>query len=137
MSKSARATVFIVDDAPLLIPPLVDLIELAGRARVIGTSDSAREALFMILRLKPSAVLLDWHLREGSGLDVLVGLTSAGCSAVRIVLTNLVDPSARAVATAAGADFFYDKTLEFKQAIARINEIGANARVQPNPTRLL
>lgn len=129
-------TVFIVDHAPLVIPRLTDLIESAGRARVVGASDSAREALSTILRLKPSAVLLDWHLREGSGLDVLVGLTSAGCGAVRIVLTNFVDPAARAVAIAAGADFFYDKTLEFQQAIARINEIGANARVQASPTRL-
>ncbi|KXV03220.1 hypothetical protein CR51_18735 [Caballeronia megalochromosomata] len=70
MMAKLETTVFIVDGAPLVVRHLVELIESAGHARVVGSSDNAREALTEILHRSPSVVLLDLHLRAGSGIDL-------------------------------------------------------------------
>lgn len=75
MAKLER-TVFIVDGAPLVVRHLAELIEAAGDARVVGSSDNAREAFTEILHRSPAVLLLDVHLRVESGIDLLVGLTS-------------------------------------------------------------
>ncbi|MDR6207855.1 response regulator [Paraburkholderia graminis] len=123
MDERAQTTVFIAEKSPMIVRYLVQLIESAGRARVVASSGSAREALSSILHLSPDVVLLDLELAEGSGIELLAALSRQATPATKIVLTNLVSPSARMMATLAGADCFYDKTLEFQCAVARINQL--------------
>lgn len=119
----SKLTVFIVEDSPLVLRRLVALIESAGLAQVVGTCDDAIAALREIQTLAPDVVLIDLHLRVGSGLDVISGLTRAGCNTTRIALTNHALPAVREAARMAGVDYFYDKTSEFMLAVRRIGDI--------------
>ncbi|OBR52895.1 hypothetical protein A6456_36620 [Paraburkholderia tropica] len=86
-------------------------------------SDDATAAVGEILLLTPDVVLVDIHLRVGSGLQVIVTLKAARCNAIKIVLTNHSLPAVRRAATAAGADHFFDKTSEISSAIDTINTL--------------
>ena len=119
----SRLSVYVVEDSPLVLRRLVALIESGGLAQVVGTSDVAISALLDIPALAPDVVLVDLHLRDGSGMDVIAGLTGTGCKATKIVLTNPANPAVRQAARAAGADYFYDKTAEFMLAVRTIGDI--------------
>lgn len=119
----SKLTVFLVEDSPLVHKRLVALIESGGLAQVVGTCDDAIAALHEIPALAPDVVLIDLHLRVGSGLDVISGLTRTGCKTIKIALTNHASSGVREAARIAGVDYFYDKTSEFMLAIKRIGDI--------------
>lgn len=130
----SKLTVFVVEDSSLVLRHLVALIESAGLARVVGTCDDAIVALREIPALAPDVVLTDLHLRAGSGLDVIAGLTRTGCKTVKIALTNHTSPAVREAARTAGVDYFYDKTSQFMLAIELIGNIarGGTADLSEN-----
>jgi len=119
--ETALRTVFIVEDAPEIYARLVTLVEHAGGAQVVGQADTPADAVSRILLSRPDCVVLDYHLRGGTGLDVLRQIRAAGCTATVIVLTNDPDPLYRRLCIAAGARWFLDKTTEF----ARVRDIVA------------
>ena len=110
---SAGCTVFIVEDAPNICARLVELVERTGNARVVGQAGTAREAVQGILSTSPRFTLLDYHLRGGTGLEVLRAVRGAGSETVVIVLTNDPDPVYRQACLASGARWFLDKSSEF------------------------
>ncbi|XUW90541.1 response regulator [Burkholderia sp. M6-3] len=119
----SKLSVYVIEDSEIVLRRLVALIESSGLAKVVGASDDATAAVEEILLLMPDVVLVDIHLRVGSGLDVIGKLKAARCAAIQIVLTNHSLPAVRRAATAAGADHFFDKTNEISAAIATINTL--------------
>src|SRR5205085_344734 len=85
--RSRRLTrVLLVDDHPMIAAALEMLLrgsdyELLGRAR------TAAEATREIARLKPELLLLDVHLPDGSGLDVLRRVSRSRSRPAVILLT--------------------------------------------------
>lgn len=78
--------VLLADDHPMIAAALDVLLrgtdyELAGRAR------NGTEALDQISRLKPDLVLLDVHMPERSGLEVLRELRAGGAAPPIVLLT--------------------------------------------------
>ena len=104
--------VFLVEDAPLLRERLTALIDSVG-ASTVGHADGAPQAIDAILALRPDAVVLDLHLREGNGFDVLRAVGKAAPEIQFFVLTNHPIDSFRAVAKRLGARGFFDKSTEF------------------------
>ena len=62
--------IYIVDDHALMRDGLRVVLEHGGH-RVVGESDDITTALADIQRLAPSVLLLDLHLGERSGLELL------------------------------------------------------------------
>ena len=106
--------VFLVEDAPLLRKRLTALIESVG-ASTIGHADGAREAIDGILAARPDVVVLDLHLKEGNGFDVLRAVRKAAPAIDFFVLTNYPHEGYRASAERLGARGFYDKSSEFEK----------------------
>ena len=82
--------VLLVDDHPMIAAALEMLLrgtdyELLGRAR------TAAEATKMISRVKPDLLLLDVHLPDGSGLDVLKRVSRPRSRLKTILLTAGMD----------------------------------------------
>lgn len=82
--------VLLVDDHPMIGAALQMLLrgtgyELLERARALG------EATKMVARLKPDLLLLDVHLPDGSGLDLLRQLSSRKSRPKVILLTAGMD----------------------------------------------
>jgi len=94
--------VFLVEDAPLLRERLIALIASVG-ASTVGHAEGAQEAIDGILASGPDAVVLDLHLKEGNGFDVLRAVRKAAPAIVFFVLTNHPHEGYRASAERLGA----------------------------------
>ncbi len=109
--------VFIVDDSPVIRERLLGMLGEIDGISVVGEAESSAEAITGIIRTCPDVVMLDIHLRNGSGLDVLRGLQFSMSGIVFIVLTNFPTSYYRKVYMEAGASHFLDKHAEFKKAV--------------------
>jgi DNA-binding NarL/FixJ family response regulator len=90
---------------------------------VIGESGNAQEAPDAIMKQKPDVVLLDIHLLDGSGIDVLQRLKRAKPAPAVIILTNYPYPQYRQKCLEAGADFFFVKSTEFDQIVPALRQL--------------
>ena len=73
--SSPKATVFIVDDHPLVRDWLSRLINDEADLEVCGSADNAEEASQAIARLRPGISIIDIGLRGKSGLELIRTLT--------------------------------------------------------------
>jgi DNA-binding NarL/FixJ family response regulator len=118
--------VYLVEDSPILTKLLVGLIEADSGAMVVGQADSARSALADIRSLAPDVVVLDLHLREGNGVDVIRALRAEPGEArvpILVVLTNHSGLPYRKAAREAGADHFFDKNTEIPLMLSLIRSL--------------
>ena len=109
----ACVKVFLVEDAPLLRERLQGLVEAIPGASMVGHASGAQEAVQAILSARPDVVVLDIHLAQGSGFDVLRALRAAAFAPAVYVLTNYPQDAYRRLAEGLGARGFFDKSSEF------------------------
>lgn len=74
-SSSAKATVFLVDDHPLVRDWLSRLINNEEDLEVCGSADTAAEASHAIAQLRPAVSIIDIGLPGKSGLELIRTLT--------------------------------------------------------------
>ncbi|CAG0985921.1 partial DNA-binding transcriptional activator DevR/DosR, partial [Anaerolineae bacterium] len=91
--------------------------------QVIGETGNAQEAPDAILKQKPDVVLLDIHLLNGSGIDVLQSLKKSMPTLAVIILTNYPYPQYRQKCLEAGADFFFVKSTQFDQVVPALKQL--------------
>lgn len=118
-ATSVRTNVFIVEDSESIRQRLAGLLGDIEGVTVVGQADTADEALEGILRTQPDSVVLDIHLHDSSGLDVLRRAHPRSPETVFIVLTNYPNPQYRRICMEAGAAYFFDKSSE----IAKVREV--------------
>jgi DNA-binding NarL/FixJ family response regulator len=116
-------TVFLVEDAPLLRERLQALIAAIPGALCVGHAAAAAAALESILALRPDVVVLDIHLAEGNGFDVLRGLRAARFEPCVFVLTNYPSEAYRQAAERLGARGFFDKSHEVERLRDEIGKL--------------
>jgi two-component system nitrate/nitrite response regulator NarL len=83
-------TVLLVDDHPM-IGAALDLLLRETDYELVGRARTAAEAGKQLLSLKPDLVLLDVHLPDGSGLDILKRLARARHKPAVILITAGMD----------------------------------------------
>ena len=107
--------VFVVEDSAPIRERLIELMgEIAGVA-VVGFAETPTEAIAKILSARPDCVVLDYQLLGGSGVDVINAVRPAAPDLVFVVLTNHANPKYRRVCLEAGANWFLDKSTEFRK----------------------
>ena len=104
--------VFLVEDSPLLRTRLEAMLAGIG-AVIVGHAAGARAAIDAILAARPQAVVLDLHLDDGNGFDVMKVLRKSAPEIAVYVLTNFPSEPYRRKAEALGARGFFDKSGEF------------------------
>ena len=111
--------IFLIEDSAEIREALTQTLESSGRMVVAGYADNADDAIAALDREPIDAVVIDLHLREGSGLQVLAHLAESGNPRhiLRIVLTNHNAPMFRRATEKLGADYFLDKSMEFERAV--------------------
>ena len=120
--------VFLVDDSLVFRQRLKRLLADVPEVQVIGEMGDAQVAMEAILTRKPDVVLLDIHILNGNGIDVLQRLKKATPAPVVIILTNYPYPQYRQRCLAAGADFFFVKSTEFDQVVPALKQLIQRAR---------
>jgi DNA-binding NarL/FixJ family response regulator len=115
MSDSPSLRVLLVEDSSLLAGRLSELIRRLPDVDLIGTVETEAEALSRISSSLPDVLILDLHLRSGSGFGVLRSLTrgSAASRPKVIILTNFGLPEYRREAESFGVEAFLDKSRDY------------------------
>lgn len=111
--------VFVVEDSATICEVIIGSLESSGQIQVIGRADSSEAAWKDQHLLGADAIIIDLALRQGSGFQLLSKLQSSPqfASARKIVLTNYATNIFRQRALSLGADYFFDKSLEFDQVV--------------------
>ena len=130
MKPQNHISVYLVEDSPIVLRRLIELIEDAGAATVVGHADTASAAIDDIAALHPDAVTIDIALKRGSGFDVLeaIAINYEDHPPLRIVLTNHTLGSYRDAAHRLGADHFFDKVKQTTEVLAVLESLDASRR---------
>jgi len=132
--KGKSMKVFLVDDSVVIRQRLKRMLADAQDIQVIGEAGDAQSLTTeAILKQKPDVVLLDIHLLDGSGIDVLKTLKKAKPAPAVIILTNYPFPQYRTKCLEAGADFFFVKSTEFDQVVPALKQLMSRASRSTTP----
>ncbi len=116
--------ILIVDDDPANVLLLESFLKDSG-SEIRGLSDS-RQVENVFIEFEPDIVLLDLHMPEPDGLEVLRRLRSARESVgflPVIMLTGDTGRVARNSALILGADDFLTKPLEREEVVLRVRNL--------------
>ncbi len=102
--------VVIVDDHAKVRRLLRELIDDDGRFHVVGEAENGREAIETAKRLQPDAVILDQEMPEMTGTEAVPQLVSIVDKVVVVMFSSGPRPETEAIAKAAGADAYFEKT---------------------------
>ncbi|MBQ7584308.1 MAG: response regulator [Lachnospiraceae bacterium] len=122
LSKAGKDTILAVDDEPM---NLMATEKLFGIRYNLICASSGGEALGMIKEKKPDLVLLDLHMPEMDGLEVLKRIQKLeGCDDIPVVfLTADDDADTEAEMFKAGAMDFISKPFVMQVALQRIRHV--------------
>ena len=119
--------VFLVEDSPLVLGRLKDLLSGVPGTQIVGEAGTASAAIAGILDAQPDIALLDLNLAEGSGLDVLRALHARMPQVAFYMLSNFSAYPYRELAQRLGAKGYFDKTKEFERVRDLVAASAANA----------
>jgi two-component system, OmpR family, response regulator len=114
MSNSHSLRVLLVEDSSLLAARLGELIRRLPEVDLIDTVDTEAQAISQIAKATPDVLILDLHLRDGSGFGVLRSLARQTSQRPKIIiLTNFGLPEYRREAESFGVEAFLDKSRDY------------------------
>jgi class 3 adenylate cyclase len=120
---SAPARILVVDDTPMNVKLLRDLLEVRGYA--VETAASGEEALACVRNRAPDLVLLDVMMPGMSGYEVCERLRADDATtALPVVLVTALDAEKeRVTGLEAGADDFLSKPVNQPELFARVRSL--------------
>lgn len=115
MSNSSSLRVLLVEDSSLLAARLGELIRRLPDVDLIDTVQTESDAVTRISDAMPDVLILDLHLRTGSGFGVLRTLVRERPERRPkvIILTNFGLPEYRREAESLGVEAFLDKSRDY------------------------
>jgi len=116
LQATPAVRIFVVEDSPAVCERLQAMLGEIEGAQTVGVAAEAQSAIEGIRAVRPDVVVLDLHLAEGSGFDVLRALRApdAPTASVEVfVLSNLSAVPYRRNAERLGVQGFFDKSTEF------------------------
>lgn len=113
MANRSTLRVLLAEDSSLLAARLTELIRRLPDIDLIETVDTEADALGSISASRPDVVILDLHLRSGSGFGVLRSLARARHRPKVVILTNFGLPEYRHEAESFGVEAFLDKSRDY------------------------
>jgi DNA-binding NarL/FixJ family response regulator len=127
MSPTSPARVVIVDDHGLFRSGV--RTELGDLVEVVGEAATVEEAVECIARRAPEVVLLDVHMPDGGGLEVIRRVT-AESTAVSFLALSVSDAAEDVIAVIrAGARGYVTKTISGPDLAAAIERVRAGDAV--------
>ena len=121
LPKREPVRLLLVDDFPLIRIGLRHLLDRTEWIEVIGEAGSMAEAI----RLKPTIVLMDVRLPDGSGVQASRQIRTA-CPDIRVIfLSAFADHDALSAILVSQADGYVVKDMHTRTLIRAIGEVAA------------
>ena len=109
--------VLIVDDSKQVRERLISILSEYPQVRIVEQAGNGKEALDALGEQKPDTVVLDIRLPGKSGIQLLGDIKAAHPEITVIMLTNYDFEQYRKQCIQMGADYFFNKTLEFEKVV--------------------
>lgn len=119
--------VLVVDDDFMVASIHTRFVERTPGFTVVGQAATGATALAEVERLTPDLVLLDVHLPDLSGIEVLRRLRAAGDDVGVIVVTAAREADTVRAAAAGGAAHYLVKPFEYDDLVARLDAFRQSA----------
>ena len=117
--------VLVVDDDFMVARIHTQFVERTEGFVVVGVANSGQAALDDIARLRPDLVLLDVHLPDMTGIDVLRRLRAAGDDVGVLMVTAAREADTVRAAAAGGAVHYLVKPFDYEDLQVRLESFRA------------
>lgn len=112
--ETNQLTVLLVDDNQQYVKRMVSLLSEVERIKELKTAGGYEEAQRALEAGLPDVVLLDIHLNDRSGIDLLKEIRAKDRKCTVIMISNQADDYYQQQCRELGASYFLDKTNEFQ-----------------------
>jgi two-component system, OmpR family, response regulator len=123
MSANSPLKVLLVEDSAVLQERLRELLDHVPGIDLIAIVDNEHAAVTLLRSIHVDVLLLDLHLKQGTGFGVLRATADLPRRAVTVVLTNFALPEYHREASALGVRYFLDKAREFERIPEVLREV--------------
>ncbi|GGR62572.1 response regulator of citrate/malate metabolism [Nocardioides luteus] len=123
MTPTPELTVLVVEDDFMVASIHTRFVERVDGFRVVGVAATGSQALDEVARLSPDVLLLDVHLPDFSGIELLRRLRGRGDDADVIVITAAREADTVRAAAAGGAAHYVVKPFPFEDLAARLEDV--------------
>jgi DNA-binding NarL/FixJ family response regulator len=121
--SSARIKLYIIDDHPIMVQGLKELIENQRDLKVVGSTDDWHVALDQVKKLNPDLIILDVTLKDANGIEVLKNL-KIHVPHVKILMLSMHDENLYAMRSLkAGAQGYIMKQEAVEKVLGAIRQV--------------
>ncbi|NCV76591.1 MAG: DNA-binding response regulator [Actinobacteria bacterium] len=114
--------VLVIDDHVLVREGLRRAISMEKTISIVGEAATKKEAITQISRHNPDVIVVDLHLPDGSGLEVIAWARSLSQEIGIVALTVSAIPEYAHASLESGASAFVDKTAPLSELVSAIKE---------------
>ncbi|TDX01970.1 response regulator [Dinghuibacter silviterrae] len=107
-------TILVVDDYELIVERLTALLEELAYVAQVWSARSYTESVALLGTQVPDIALLDIHLPDRSGIDLLDYIKDRYPAVRVIMISNQVNPTYKVLCQEKGADFVIDKSNDYE-----------------------
>ena len=125
MDALQRLRVLVVEDSKRVTERLRELLDQIPEVETIATVESELDAVTSLAQTQPDVLILDLHLKQGTGFGVLRCMPASRSRPIVVVLTNFALPQYRLQVEAYGVEYFLDKAREYDRLPEILREIAA------------
>jgi DNA-binding NarL/FixJ family response regulator len=112
--------VIVVDDSNIIRSRLIRIFSAEGDIDVMGLTGD--EEIDFVESYNPDLVVLDIKLNKRSGVDILKDIKKVSPGTIVAMLTNYYDQYYFNRCRELGADYFFDKSMDFEKLADLIND---------------
>jgi two-component system nitrate/nitrite response regulator NarL len=123
MNRASKPRVVIVDDHPLFRRGVVALLKESDRFIVLDDFENAQSLIDALDQLAPSLALIDLHMPDMAGLELLKVLKSVRPDLRVVILTASDESDDLLEALAAGADGYLRKDTHPDEILSRLEQV--------------
>jgi len=122
-SKPLRSRILIVDDHPVTRKGLCEVIAAESALEVCGETDAWREALEKVHAQRPDLIVLDLHLKDGHGMELLDHMQAKGPHTPVLVLSACDETIYAIRLLKSGALGYLMKTVPVAKVLEAIHKV--------------
>jgi DNA-binding NarL/FixJ family response regulator len=127
---------FIADDSDMIRSNLTKKLSEIDGIEVVGEAQDSSDAVEAVERLKPDVAILDIRMPKGDGILALRTIKKNKYPPKVIMYTNYPYPQYRKMCLAAGADYFFDKSTEYRELTGVLNQLKQEISATPDSKEL-
>lgn len=130
--------VLLVEDSKLIGDTIIEMLVTCQNLEITNVATTCHQATSLLDQQPFDLMILDIALKEGNGFEVMRHVRQPDYPfriPVTVMLTNHAHPHYRRMAAELGINYFFDKSIDFDQAINAIEfEALQFTQQQPPPS---